>query len=426
MSVDPRFDDASLWEVFPGRNVFDEHEATDPATGVKVKIDRKRLEKIAAQMNERSQAQPCPLTKGHTVPHQYDDDGKLIRPSREEEQPVTLGYARNFTVAYDDSLARHVLRADFHLDRTKADDAKTYPRPSVEFWPRMNEITPIALLRRTPKRDLGQWIYDRRGPCLRYSMEAAAMDEPAEKKPENGPTDPTTPPDAAAPDMQMRETILQCLRELLPGMVQQAMQPPPTAALQEAAMPAEPEVPGAAEVEDGKEEVAAGEEEEVEGEEEEEASGKKKKPPVPYARDTDMSAEQVARYERELDTERKARKATEDRVAVIERRERVMRYERGFEEKGIGDPKHEVARSIGGKKVADFSQAEFDEYLKLFDDLERYARAPVGGSMIRTVTPNPEGNGRMTEAELPQVLHFMREGLAKDEKAALKMVREAK
>ncbi len=255
------------------------------------------------------------------------------------------------------------------------------------------------------------------------------MDEPErEEKPETGPTDPTTPPDATAPDMQMRETILQCLRELLPGMVQQCMQPPPTAALQEAAAgPTSGSVPGEAEVAEGEEEVAAGEEKKVEGEEEEAEDGKKKKP-MPYARDTDMSAEQVARYERELDTERKARKSLEARVNASERAGRVARYERELfhlvEGEGYDfDPTKELEATFGGKKVADFDQAEFDNHKAHI--LRHYARAPVGGSMIRTVTPNPNGNGPMTEAEIEPVRQYMREHKC-DQKEALRMVREAK
>ncbi len=432
MSVNPRFDDQSRWEVIPDVNVFDEHEAIDPATGARYPIDKARLETIAGVMNARDKKQPCPLTRGHTVPHQYDDNGKLIRPSGEHEQPITFGYGREYKVAYDDTLERHVIRGSLWLDKQHSEEAKTYPRISVEFWPQQNEFAPIALLRRTPKRDLGQWIYSRRGPCLRYSLEAAELPETP---------DPMDAPDAAAPDMAMRNTVMQCVQECFGSMLaaalpeamkahmaaQNALAGPTNGAVPEAADPAlEEEIAGKEEEIVGKEEEIQGEEKEIVGEEEEEDEEK----PLPFARDEDMSQEQVARHEREMATERKARKAAEDRIAAIERDGRVARYERDLhhlvDAEGYEfDPAKELESTFGGKKVADFNQEEFDAHKAHI--VRHYARAPIGGQMIRAVLPaDPAAKNKpMTEAELPLVLQYMREGKAKSDKEALKMVREA-
>ncbi len=197
--VDPKFNDPTRWELVEDVNVFDEH--TD-RRGDKVvrKFTRADLEKIAEKCNHRDRiGQHCPLTLGHTK-----DDAK------EKDQPEIVGYARKFRVAFDATLNRHVIRATYYLRRDRAEEAREYPRISVEYWPDGKFFDPIALLRRTPQRDLGQWTYHRRGKakaaCVRYAMgEQPMADEFEDDKPGRG-GDPTGPPSKDDTDDDPRRT----------------------------------------------------------------------------------------------------------------------------------------------------------------------------------------------------------------------------
>lgn len=166
MAERPDFDDRSQWEVYEGINVFDTHTRTlhDKKSGKSrtIKFDRKKLERIARNSNERDRiGQCCPLMIGHTK-----------EGGDEEEQPDIVGYARKFTVAYDEKLGRPVVRCSYYLRKEDAARAKKFPRTSVEVWPDDDFFDPISLLKRTPQRDLGQWTYGKGGRLkLRYSMD---------------------------------------------------------------------------------------------------------------------------------------------------------------------------------------------------------------------------------------------------------------
>lgn len=169
--------DRSKYVRVPDVAVFDEHEEVyhvdaegNPcrkgAPGARRRVrrfDKAALAKIAARCNERDRTGSLsPLTFGHTV-----------SGGPEESQPEPRGYATRYRVRYDPDLERHVISADFYVRKDQFDKAKTYPRVSIELWPDHGVIDPIALLRRTPQRDLGQWHYDRAGrPVLRYQMES--------------------------------------------------------------------------------------------------------------------------------------------------------------------------------------------------------------------------------------------------------------
>lgn len=155
----PDFTNATQWERRPGVNVFDEHErkltrrkkvdGKDVDESVTVQFKKHDLEQIAAECNERDRTGNfCALSLGHTL------DG---RP--EIEQPPHVGYARQFYVAYDNTLKRYVIRATYYIRRDRLGAAVEFPRTSVEYWHDRKFFDPIALLRRTPARDLGQWTY---------------------------------------------------------------------------------------------------------------------------------------------------------------------------------------------------------------------------------------------------------------------------
>jgi hypothetical protein len=192
----------------PAVAVFDAHEERDGGRLVR-RFTKASLERIAANCNRRERAGTlCPITIGHTDP---DDPN-------EKNQPEHVGYARRFRVAYSRQLGRHVILADFYLKKSKAGEAMTYPRVSVELWPSDQFLDPIALLRRTPQRDLGQWHYGKGPPAaasawsysrstragrfvLRYSMSqhtGASMHEDEELMDDGADVAPEAAPGAPA------------------------------------------------------------------------------------------------------------------------------------------------------------------------------------------------------------------------------------
>ncbi len=224
------------------RNVFDAHDenrlipikdaAGKPVLGkdgqpqyqTKLRrFDKQELEQIARNSNARDAiGNPCPLTIGHTI------DG-----APETDQPEIVGYARRFHVAWDATLGRYVVRATFYLRRDREAEASQYPRPSVELWERHGVFDPIALLKRTPERDVGQWVYSRSaGPRttytpvihyrggerpsihvrpeqpIRYSMEANMPDMPDQT--------PILPPSADDPDAQLNDKVMKCIKQGYP------------------------------------------------------------------------------------------------------------------------------------------------------------------------------------------------------------------
>ncbi len=174
MTPRPDFGNPALWEVHKDLNVFAEHtRQVKDRDGHKrtIRFTRDKLERIAKRNNARDEkGQPCPLMLGHT------EDGVP-----ETQQPPIVGYARTFRVAYDKDLKKWVIRAHYYLKKGRADEAKDYPRTSVEVWANDEFFDPIALLKRTPQLDLGQWTYGKgshRGDVkLRYSMDDAYEDD---------------------------------------------------------------------------------------------------------------------------------------------------------------------------------------------------------------------------------------------------------
>jgi hypothetical protein len=161
MAANPRFDDPNLWTVEDGVTVFDEHDEPQD-DGTVQRFDKPRLEGIVRNCNVKDQqGQYCKLTLGHTK-----DDAP------EYEQPESVGFARKFRVEWSQELGRWVIRCAYFLNKGKEGVARTYPSTSVERWIRSDFFDPIALLRRTPDRPVGQWTYARKGEVVRYAMGA--------------------------------------------------------------------------------------------------------------------------------------------------------------------------------------------------------------------------------------------------------------
>lgn len=177
--------------------VFDEHEITRGGE-VLDNIDRSRLEQIAYNCNQRDAIkQYAPLVIGHTLHAERDKDGRPLFMPREQDQPRARGYARNFRVEFNANLGRHVCYADFWVFEEDFAEASTYPRTSVEYFPHRDIFDPIALIRKTPMRDLGQWINSAREPVYRYAMEEE--DDLGDIAPPGSPGTPSAPPVDGAP-----------------------------------------------------------------------------------------------------------------------------------------------------------------------------------------------------------------------------------
>lgn len=151
-TVDPavqalnNFNDPNLWVRRDHVPIFDRHVEHSKDGKVAHDFDEAKLRDIAERSNRREQntGDACPITIGHTRP------GK-----GEQEQPPVVGYARNFRVGRFGPRQKLAILATFYFKKNKYKEAMTYPRRSVELWPGSWEIDPIALLRRTPQRDLG-------------------------------------------------------------------------------------------------------------------------------------------------------------------------------------------------------------------------------------------------------------------------------
>lgn len=161
----------SDYEFFPERVVFDEHD--EKAGGKVVRSFKKQdLERIVRKCNAlAAQGDLCPLTIGHTIP------GETVK---ETDQPEIVGYAKDFKVCYHRVKKKHVIVSNWYIKKDRVAEARKYPRVSVELWPAEDRFDPIALLRRTPELELGQWTYgkNRAGKqVIRYAMEMCNMPE---------------------------------------------------------------------------------------------------------------------------------------------------------------------------------------------------------------------------------------------------------
>lgn len=154
----PDLSNPNLFERRPGVPILDVHTRNGRT------VDVNRLKLVAANSNKRAAAGELGLLLlGHTT-----DEGK------ESDQPELVGYARNYQLGKWDG--RDCIMADLFYDTGKAQQAFTYPRRSVEVYyddtnPANNYVDAVALLRRTPARDLGLLTYARKDLVKeRYAM----------------------------------------------------------------------------------------------------------------------------------------------------------------------------------------------------------------------------------------------------------------
>jgi hypothetical protein len=157
----PDLDDPDLFVARRSIPILDEHQHS-----TKGDIDEGLLQLLAENSNARAEGTGnyALIFVGHT-----DDEGD------EDDQPDVVGYARNFRVS--PFMGRPCLYADLYFYKSDYKRAMKYPHRSVERFRSeedrgANFIDAIALLKRTPERDLGLLVeYARGGSLVRYSRD---------------------------------------------------------------------------------------------------------------------------------------------------------------------------------------------------------------------------------------------------------------
>ena len=133
------------------------------------------MQEIVDNCNKRFKAtgDACPITIGHT---------RIGRP--EEEQPPICGYAINFRLGRFGPSNKLAILADFYVEPKLWKEFLEHPRRSVEFFAQDAVFDPIAVLKRTPERDLGliqqyQREKDTR-QAIRYAFKAWQTETPVQ------------------------------------------------------------------------------------------------------------------------------------------------------------------------------------------------------------------------------------------------------
>lgn len=209
----------------PDVALFDEHDEFDEHGNLVRRFDRAALQTIADRCNARARTSGdlSPFGPGHTFDDVFDKKtGKLLYKAKEEDQPIPMGFiGPNYRVGRYGPGGKLAIVADLYVQRrvqTKDGSVvdglqylKTFPRRSVELWSEDGIIDWVAVLRRTPQRDLGLLTYARavhyvRGGDGAQMVPAAALFSAGGKTKlryamgESMPNDPSQPPVAAAPE----------------------------------------------------------------------------------------------------------------------------------------------------------------------------------------------------------------------------------
>ncbi len=194
------------YEVEPDVPLFDAHTDYDEKGEPLRVFDEKKLRQIADECNERAKrtGDLSPFGPGHLLYDQKDPKtGMVTYKAKETDQPPVWGFFHNFRVGEFGPEKVKAILADMLVRKDKRDEAMTYPRRSVELWAKSNFIDWVALLRRTPQRDLGVLTHSAGDFKVCYAMEASMPDPttpPTDKPP--APAAPPAPPAPAAPAAQ--------------------------------------------------------------------------------------------------------------------------------------------------------------------------------------------------------------------------------
>jgi hypothetical protein len=394
------------YAVVPGVPIFDAHDEYDANNKLIRRFDLKRLSSICERSNRRAEetGDLSPSGPGHTVL-----DG------RETDQPPIYAYAKNYRVGKFGPQAKDAILVDFFVKK-RVDDGRgnevdgvrafhSYPRRSVELWMKDGFIDWIALLRTTPKRDLGLLAYSkghrvavpktdtlygslnrrrsltaavRRGK-LCYSMETSM--------------DPVMPADSAGPDADFEAKIDQYLASKFPHL--QEMYDEQAAKFDSPEPPLD--APGGDMPIPGTDLDAPGGDTPAE-------------PPIKFSKTNPKSvANRLLFLEAELAKATAALAATaKDRKIQAEKFSRAdaeARVDR-LEVAGVELDRDEEVLSFSKLPVDGDAREKYETKLARFHKRGQTQYLPPSG-FVETESPTPMA-GELTKAELDKVTHYMR------------------
>lgn len=211
------------YEVIENVPVFDEHDEYDREGNLIRRFGRLELQEIADKGNQREieTGDLCPFGPGHTIDN-----------APETSQPIPYGYVRNYRVERFGPSGKLAVICNFYIKKAYKAMAATFPRRSVELWIKDKMIDWIALLRRTPQRDLGLLTYEKDAHYLAPLQLDSLFYDNLKKKhlaghlsksgklrySMDGDMNPTEPPDALAPDEEFHEKFLKAMKHHFPHM----------------------------------------------------------------------------------------------------------------------------------------------------------------------------------------------------------------
>lgn len=160
--------DESRWVIRRGVPIYAPNKSTFVRADGKsdeLVTTKADLEKIVARYQRQfdSYGVVPRLTLGHV---------KRLPHADERIQPKIVGYAVNLrTGTFGPAGDQPAVLADLYYRREDYDEAKGFPYRSAEYFPNLNEISGVALLRQDPRLDLGILAFDRGSePRIYFSM----------------------------------------------------------------------------------------------------------------------------------------------------------------------------------------------------------------------------------------------------------------
>lgn len=213
----PRIHDESRFVIVRDVALLDEHYRTVERDGRRVReyIDSDQLQVICDNTARRCDDGEYPLiVLGHL---KYNRDDHYFD---EADQPPRVGYVSNPRMGLD-RRDRIVILADLHIDRGDYDKGvlDQNPRRSVEMFGKdgpAGYIDAVALLKRSPERDLGLVTYARDGATVEQYICRDCLDELGETN--VGPMRP-----AGGSAMIEQEDLAMIVEAIVPGIVKGVM-----------------------------------------------------------------------------------------------------------------------------------------------------------------------------------------------------------
>jgi hypothetical protein len=221
--------DVPIFTTFKASRLNPDTGKTEP-----IDIDPEKIKAVVEtqQKLERGTGGIPRITPGHTLKDPKTPEGKQPPPwgwskswrfSQFNGKPTifgTLYFSKALTPDDSTGERKYVVPAD---------DARTYPYRSPEYYDGEGEITGVALLRRDPQLDLGVLTYSRENNLgvllhesngVTYFAKGDVMaEESKEVKKEEKVADsmnPANPPQAAAPSPEDSEKFMACMKHHMP------------------------------------------------------------------------------------------------------------------------------------------------------------------------------------------------------------------